>query len=404
MGTRCACRQTARRGLGLISATPRVNGDISGQVAPGFEPVALEFRRNFDQRAEVGAAFAVVQDGRSVVDLWGGVADRDDGRRWREDTLQLIWSGTKGLVAICVLMLIERGLLELDESVAHYWPEFAQNGKEQILVRHVVSHTAGLPGISKPVSAEQFVDSRVMSKILEAERPLWPPGSRFFYHAHTYGWLCAEIVRRIDGRTVGEFFASEIATPLALDLWIGLPPQHGWRVSRLHLWSRWEPRRSPEFDAVAQRVWLGPELVAGRELEWNAPAFQASEIPSANAIGTARSIARLYGCLARGGTFDGIQILKAETIQGAQECLATGHDPITRWPKVYGVGFELQNIKRQFGPATLAFGHGGAGGSLHGAWPAERVGFSYVMNEMRDQAIDSRAAALLRALYSALNR
>ena len=375
---------------------------VAGSFEPRFEAVAREFERNFTDRGEVGAAFAVVHDGVPVVDLWGGLSDLDSGRPWRDDTLQMIWSGTKGLVAVCMLLLIERGLIELDEPVATYWPEFAQNGKQNVLIRHVMSHTGGLPGLSRPATDKEFADWRLMAALLAAERPLWSAGSRLYYHSFTYGWMCSELVQRTDGRSIGRFFADEVAAPLGLELWIGLPNDLEHRVSTMHLWPRWGQRQSLATDPVQANIWTGPPLVAGRPLCWNTHDFHRAEIAGANAIGTSRSVARLYGCLARGGEIDGFRLLANQSVELGQKCMATGLDPITGWPRAYGVGFALQTDKKPFGPVDIAFGHGGAGGSIHGAWPAERMGFSYAMNEMRDEVMDTRAAALLDALYIAL--
>lgn len=378
------------------------NSNLGGTFAPRFGAVAREFERNFSDRAEVGAAFAVVHDGVMVVDLWGGLSDKSSGTPWRHDTLQMIWSGTKGLVAVCILLLSERGLIELDKSVATYWPEFGRNGKQDVLVRHVMSHTAGVPGLSHAVKDEEFADWQLMAEQVAIQRPLWSAGSRLYYHSFTYGWICSELVRRTDGRTLGQFFADEVADPLGLELWIGLPEALEARVSRMHLWPAWGRRQSPVADPVQTTVWTGPNLAPGQHLPWNSRTFHKAEIAGANAIGTARSVARLYGCLARGGEIDGFRLLDKQSVKLAQRCLAAGHDPITGWPRAYGVGFALQTDKRPFGPVDLAFGHGGAGGSIHGAWPNERIGFSYAMNEMRDEPLDTRAAALLHAVHSAL--
>lgn len=378
-----------------------MQAETAGSVAPGFESVQDAFRENFTKRGEVGAAFAAVKEGRVVVDVWGGLADPLHARAFSEDTLQLVWSGAKGFVAVCMLLLIERRLLRLDEPVARYWPEFAQARKEGVLVRHVVSHTAGLPGLSRPVSNEEFADCRRMARALERVRPLWPPGSRFYYHSFTYGWLCAELLWRTDGRSIGRFFADEVAAPLGLELWIGLPAEFESRVSTMHLWSQWE---RPTLDPVQQQVWTGPLLARDEEFAWNSRLFHAHEIPGANAIGTARSIARLYGCLACGGTVGGVRLLKEETVRLGQSLISTGHDPVTNRPRAYGVGFALQTEAQPFGPVESGFGHGGAGGSIHGAWPKQQIGFSYAMNEMRDELVDSRADALLRALYASVDR
>jgi CubicO group peptidase (beta-lactamase class C family) len=346
-------------------------------VAAGFERVAEEFERTLDGG---GAAFAASVDGELVVDLWGGNVERE--------TLLLIFSGTKGLVAVCVLMLLERGLLELDAPVARYWPEFDKPG---VLVRHVVSHTAGLPGLRRGFSASDLLDGRRLAAELAVEPAFWPPGERLAYHALSYGWLCDELIRRVDGRSAGQFFAAEIAEPLELELWIGLPPEHEHRVAGLHRAEGYAPTSLRDDPDPPLEVLYGK---LDGEFPWNDVAAHQAEIPGANAIGTARSIARLYGSLDR--------LLSAETILLGRTELARGRCAVTERPYAFGVGFELQTELKALGPAPAAFGHTGSGGSSHGAWPDERVGFSYAMTELRAEAADDRARRVLAALDQVL--
>jgi CubicO group peptidase (beta-lactamase class C family) len=368
----------------------------SGFVAPGFEPVLDVFEAGFETFDEVGASFAVVHDGALVVDLWGGVVDAETRRPWSRDTIEVVFSGTKGFVAVCVAILIERGLIEPDKPVAHYWPEFAANGKREILVRHVLSHTAGLPGLPEAVSEETARDHRRMAELLAAQAPFWPPGTRLCYHGLTFGWLCAELILRVDGRTVGTFFRDEVAGPLELDLWIGLPEGLESRVATL---CRRRDAVVPESrcsEAVTWAILDNPPLFGGSPSVWNSPRWHATENAAGGAIGSARSIARLYGCLACGGSLDGKRILQPETIAAARQCKARGFDECFGWPLASGLGFALQTDDLDFGPPPSAFGHCGAGGSAHGAWPEERVGFSYLMNDLRDDL--DRSSALLSAL------
>jgi CubicO group peptidase (beta-lactamase class C family) len=377
-----------------------------GDVAAGYEPVAVAFEQNFSERGELGAAFAAYVDGELVVDLWGGVADRETRAPWRRDTLQLIYSGTKGLVAVCLLVLIERGGLDLDAPVCRYWPEFAAQGKDTVLVRHVVSHQAGLPGVRTPIDEADILDPRRMAALLAAERPFWPPGERVCYHPLTFGWLCGELVRRVDGRRVGRFFAEEIAEPLGLDAWIGLPDEHEPRVSRVSLGANWATAAAHldpvgAADPLVAAVWHNPAGRFREPLAANRRDYHAAEIAAGNGIATARSIARLYGCLARGGEIDGTRLLSDRTLRLGRACLASGPDALMPWPWAFGVGFNLQTELRALGRPPAAFGHGGTGGSLHGAWPQQRVGFSYAMNELRDPP-DARAPTLLEALHDCL--
>jgi CubicO group peptidase (beta-lactamase class C family) len=372
-----------------------------GFVAAGFEPVAREFERNFSDRGEVGAAFAAVRDDCLIADLWGGWADRQAQRAWSQDTLQLIFSGTKGLVAACLLMLIDRGQLDLDAAVCRYWPQFAAAGKSRVLVRDVVTHTACLPGLAIPVTSSEILDGRRMAELLAAQPQLGDPRAARTYHPLTYGWLCGELIRRADGRSVGRFLSEEIASPLNLDLFIGLPSGLEPRVSRLELATTWgtsavfDPRVAAR-DAFVHTVWGNPPAWAPGSFPWNDPLFHQAEIPGANGIGTARAIATFYGALAR--------LISPGTLRLGVTELEFRYEPLLGSPQSFGVGFALQTELNAFGPPACAFGHGGAGGSVHGAWLAERVGFSYAMNLMRDdqQDGDPRSKALLGALHDCL--
>ena len=321
------------------------------------------------------SAFAATKDGVLVVE------------RGRIDEPTLIFSGTKGLVAMCLLLLIERGQLELDARVSRYWPEFRHR---DVLVRHVVSHTAGLPGLRPSPTAEELLDGERMAARLAVEPPIWPAGERLAYHALTFGWLCGALVRRIDGRTVGAFFAEEFARPLELELWIGLPPEIEPRVARLERGSDYglagEP--GPLLEALYGSLLHG--------FPWNEAAFHAAEIPGANAIGTARALAFLYGRLET--------ILRPETIRLGRTELSRGVCAVTALPYAFGVGFELQTELGALGPPAGAFGHTGSGGSAHGAWPDERVGFSYLPTTLRRSDTDLRARRQLAALYDEIRQ
>lgn len=337
-------------------------------VAAGLEAVAEEFERTL---GDGGAAFAAVVDGELAVDLWGGPS-------WRENTIVPVFSGTKGLVAVCLLVLIERGQLELDAAVFG-----------DVLVRHVVSHTAGLPGLPG-LTAAGLLDGAARRAELAAAQPLWPPGTRLAYHAFTYGWLCDEVIRRHDGRSTGRFFAEEVAAPLGLELWIGLPAEEEGRVARVAQAEGYAPVFHGDDPALLDLLYGSVPA----EFPWNDPAFHRAEIPAANGIGTARSIALLYARLC--------ELVSDETMQLARTELSRGLCAVTRRPYAFGVGFELQTELRTLGPPASAFGHTGSGGSSHGAWPQQRVGFSYATSELRAEAMDDRARRLLAALHAAL--
>ncbi|UVC06654.1 beta-lactamase family protein [Rhizobium sp. TH2] len=377
------------------------DGTIKGTVAKGFEPVAAEFERNFTQRRDVGAAFAAVHKGRKVVDLWGGMAAPDVP--WKEDTLQVIYSGTKGLMASCMLILIERGLIDFDAPVAKYWPEFAANGKADVLIRHVVSHRAGLPGILTPLTLDDIPNYEKLEKLLAAQALSTDPDAYHSYHALTIGWLCGAIIRRVDGRTLGRFFAEEVAGPLKLDAWIGLPESEEHRVGKMELDPDSDWSDDPPENPTHRSIWNNPLLFPTYEdLAWNSRAYHASEIGGAGGIATARAVARYYCCMARGGELDGVRILKPETIAAGLKLRSKFHDPFIDEAMAYSTVFAVQTEDFRFGPAPDAFGHAGAGGSVHGGWPSTGTGFSYVMNQMRMDPEDLRTRHVLTTLHKVI--
>ena len=252
----------------------------SGYVAPGFGRVAEEFRRKFTERGDLGAAFAVIRDDEPLVDLWGGIADRAGRRPWTADTLQILFSGTKGLVAACILMLIERGQLVLDTPVARYWPEFAAAGKAEVLVRNVVSHTVALPGLEVPVTWREATDARRMAALGARQPRSSDPRASRTYHAVTFGWLCGELIHRVDGRCVGQFFAEEIADPLNLDIWIGLPQDLEPRVSAVELAPAWAG--SPDGAVITdplRRAVENPPRYQPASFPWNEPGLARRRSP-----------------------------------------------------------------------------------------------------------------------------
>jgi CubicO group peptidase (beta-lactamase class C family) len=282
---------------------------VHGFVATSYEAVEAAFRRNFDERGEVGAAFAAFRDDELVVDLWGGVADPASGKRWASNTVQLIFSGTKGLAAACVLLLVERGQVDLDRPLASYWPEFGALGKGALTVGEVLSHQARLPVIEAAVTTAELLDHATMADLLGRQAPSLDPRAEFAYHALTWGWLVDELARRIDGRSIGALFADEFAAPLGLEVWIGLPDTLRHRVSTM----------------VSAPGVLGvhadnPLLVEGAESIWNSDEYRRAGLAAVGAFATARGMARFYACLARGGELDGVRVLGEATVKlGRQE-------------------------------------------------------------------------------------
>ena len=389
---------------------------IHGTVAPGFEPVRDAFERNFRDHGEQGAACAAYVTGRKVVDLWAGIADHTTGRVWDEDTISLIWSATKGPAAMCVHRLAQRGDIDLDAPVADYWPEFAANGKAGITVRMVLSHTAGLPVIEEPLTLDDLLAVSPTVPALERQAPIWEPGTKHGYHAITYGFLVTEIVRRVTGRRVGPFLREEIAGPLGLDFWIGLPAGEEPRVTRLI------PSLPTDTSAVAglppdiqqagadlARDVMDPTSLTYRALhqggfdteDMNDPRVHATEWSFGNGIGDARSLARLYAACV--GEVDGFRVLSDEQLADAIALQADGPDEILKYPARWGSGFMLPNrVESWLGEGS--FGFAGAGGHLGLGDVRHQVGFAYTMTKMFGNLTgDPRPGAALAALKECLS-
>jgi CubicO group peptidase (beta-lactamase class C family) len=389
--------------------------EVGGFAKPGFEAVEDAFRANFDVHGDVGAAFCLYVRGEPVVDVWGGVADVETTRPWDEDTLQLVFSTTKGVAAICAHLLAQRGDLDLDAPVAALWPEFAAAGKDRITTRDLLSHRAGLPVVDQPITPDEALAWDPIVERLAAQKPIWEPGTAHGYHALTYGWLVGEVVRRATGRSLGTFLADEVAGPLGLDLWIGLPEDREPRVSTL-IGSEWSMSATlgeellaslPEEIRALVVAFADPEGVSQRALtvttppmDWNSRAAHAAEVPAANGIGTARSLAKLYAACV--GEVDGTRILEPATVEDATRTQSEGPDQVLMVETRFGSGFFLPS---SFSPlfGTTSFGHAGAGGSLAFADAEHEIGFAYVMNRMQQNlAGDPRTVALADAIRRSL--
>jgi CubicO group peptidase (beta-lactamase class C family) len=384
--------------------------NIEGQCDPRFRAVEEAFRQNFDAFGEVGAAVSVVVDGETAVDLWGGHRDAARTLPWERDTIVNVWSTTKGIVSACAHRLIDQGRLELDAPVAQYWPEFAQHGKHKITVRHILSHQAGLAAIREPLPMGSAFKWDVMTEALAKETPWWEPGTKHGYHAFTWGWLNGEVIRRVTGMSVGTYWRKEIAEPLALDFHIGLGPEHDERTaecispdppppgeSNFVMEMLKDPQSMP-FKVLANPPDLFvPGVVNSRD-------WRAAEIPAAGGHGNARSVARLYGALSRGGEIDGVRVMSPEAIEQATVEQAHGPDAVMGLNLRAALGFFLTSPDAELGPNPRAFGHSGAGGSLGFADPDAKVGFAYAMNRMlqANSLTDARWAPLIDAVYASL--
>lgn len=384
---------------------------IEGEVDKRFAKVREVFAENFEKRGELGAAVSVFVDGKPVVDLWGGFADKEKTRAWNHDTLVNVYSTTKGLTATCAHRLIDQGKLDPDEAVARYWPEFAQAGKKDIPVRYLLSHRAGLPAIKKDLAEDALFEWDTMVSALAEQDPWWQPGTRHGYHALTIGWLVGEVIRRITGKGLGRYFREEIAEPLGLDAHIGLDARHDTRTADLYpspppgpdepnLFA--EAMKEPEGPTA--KAFMNPPVLTKPHLV-NTREWRAAEIGAANGHVTARSLAKMYGALARGGELDGYRIVRPESLERFFAEQSFGPDEVLmKMPTRFSLGFMLSQPGAMFGPNRKAFGHPGAGGSLGFADPQAKVGFGYTMNQMANGLlIDARAAALIDAFYSALD-
>lgn len=383
------------------------SAEIGGQVDPGFEGVRSAFARNFEEHGEVGAGFCLHVDGRKVVDIWGGVADRETGRAYGEDTLQSVFSTTKGASAICANRLAQAGLLDVDAPVAEYWPEFAQEGKAHIPVRWLLCHKAGLPVTDQPVTLDEALAWEPAIAALAAQKPVWEPGAAHGYHAVTFGYLVGEVVRRISGKSIGTFFAEEVAGPLGLEFWIGLPDEQQQRVAPLIPSS---PPTDPEAIKL-MKEFTGPDTLTGRALSapggafsdihvWNLPKVRAAEIPAANGVTNARSLSRMYAALI--GEIDGVRLLREEQLRAATERQTEGTDKVLFFETAFGLGFMLNSTFSPYG-GPQGFGHAGAGGSLGFADPETGIALGYVMNRMmQNLSGDERTIALINACYEAI--
>lgn len=395
---------------------------VSGFVAPGFEGVRDAFLENFASRGDIGAAVAVYSGGSLVVDLVGGVADPSTGRAYDDRTLQLVFSATKGATAICAHMLSQRGFVDLDAPIASYWSSFSQAGKSRVTTRMALSHRAGLPVIDENLTFDDLMDVTRVEAALERQAPLWEPGTKSGYHALTFGWIVGGVVRRVAGVSLGEFFQREVATPLGLRAWIGLPDSEQDRVAPVTDMAPLEPsardalkmlkpstlpfmlrvaRTMKDPNSLANRatymngVLKAPEVVAGLNTIWNHPAIRTAGWPGASLVTDARSFAKMYAaCI---GEVDGVRLLNASTLADACKEQSVGADEVVLFPRRYGSGFELPfEMQPMLGPGS--FGHGGMGGSLAFADVPAGTSFAYVTNAMRLDG--GRGSALVDSLRS----
>ncbi len=387
---------------------------VDGYCHSRFEAVAEEFSKNFAEHREIGAAVSIYLEGECVVDLWGGVADQVSARPWTRDTLAVAFSSTKGLVAICMHLLIQRGLLDLDAPVGRYWPEFACNGKEGITVAMVLAHQAGLPVWQQTLPAGALLDWDLVTGQLAAEQPLWEPGTQHGYHAVTIGYLEGELVRRVTGKSIGEYLRAEVAVPLAADIWIGCPREEHHRIATSYFA---DPNpQSPFFAKLAREPdWVGAKLInnIGGDLapaSINGAARRSAEIPAAGGIVTAHGLARAYAPLSLDGSIDGIRLFDEDMLPLMRTTRsASSMDTMLRIPTTFTLGFSKSWGAYALGEGEHvilgenAFGTPGFGGSIGFADGDARLAFGYVMNfHGPGVGLNRRGQSLIDATYRTL--
>ena len=383
---------------------------ISGACDARFERVREAFARNFAESGELGASVAVALHGELVVDLWAGSVDRQRTQPWERDTVVLVYSSTKGAVALAAHMLADRGLVDFEAPVADVWPEFAQAGKETLPLRYLLTHQAGLPAIDEELPLGAELEWDIMAGALSRQAPLWEPGEKMGYHAATFGWLVGEVIRRVDGRSVGTFIREEIAEPLGVEFLLGFGPEEDHRVSDLHL----AQVPAEELPSLAAAALLEPTSMAARAFNIaprgpnkgrNSRANRASEQPGSNGHSNARALATIYGALGNGGEWQGYRLLSEAAIRLAGTEQAQGRDIVLQTPVRRTLGFMMPVSGVPDPRGDNAFGHAGMGGSVGFCDPDVGVGFGYAMNQMWTNTLDQddpRAARLMRAVYESL--
>ena len=387
--------------------------EVQGTVAPGFERVEEVFRDNLVDRGEVGAALAVLRDGEVLVDLWGGHADRELGRPWVEDTLGVVFSCTKGLMAACYLLLEDRGL-DLDQPLRTWWPELKSTGT----LRQLLNHRVGLSVLDQQLSVDDFLaQNEAWLRAAEAQEPVWSPGTDQGYGATALGVIAGELFRRISGQSVGTFLRDELAGPLEAEAWIGLPPEQQDRVSTLYRPSRAgfrsllpDVHRSAEGRAYGELFFKKKSLthralsnpkdlgLAGLH-NYNRPEVRALELPWANGVASARGLATVMGMLAAGGSWQGRRYVSEARIEPLKQRQSFARDRVMKRDQGFSQGF-VKEAPPVFSPNPEGFGHPGAGGSVAWADPVEGIGIGYVMNQMSPRIRSRRCQRLCEAVYA----
>jgi len=376
--------------------------EVHGHCDEKFAGLRDVLATSVEAGKDLGASFAATVDGEVVVDIWAGSTDEAQTTPWERDTLVNVYSTTKTMSFLCALVLADRGQLDFDANVASYWPEFAQNGKEGVKVWHLMNHAAGLSGLDVPVSTGDMYDWDKITGLLAAQAPWWEPGSATGYHAITQGYLIGEVVKRISGRSLGQFFAEEIAQPLGAEFYIGVPEEVFPRIGYLMPPGGGDanPAAGGDEDSIAARTFRNPAIGAleSRTTEW-----RKAEIPAANGHGNARSVARVQSVLACMGEVDGVRLLSEETARSVMVERISGMDQVLNVPLRFGLGYGLNQAEAPLSPNENVCYWGGWGGSVIIVDQDARASISYVMNKMNTGLTgDMRSANLIGGFYQSL--
>jgi CubicO group peptidase (beta-lactamase class C family) len=376
----------------------------SGQVVQRLKPL---FHENFEKLGELGAAVSVWQSGRPIVDLHGGFCDAAREKPWTADTVVPVWSATKGIGSACVLHVLQQQRIDLNRRVAEFWPEFGQAGKDKVTLGQLLSHRAGLCALDQRVDV---LDYHGVIRALEAQAPLWPPGTAHGYHARTFGFLLDELIRRTSGKTLSEYWQANFAQPLGLDFWIALPGKENPRVATIYAAKSGKPPQPEKFyrdlvtpGTLARKTFTSPyglNVIS----KMNDPQIRAQPIVSFGGIGSASALAGFYSVLAKGGELDGQTFFSPKTIEWMTTTLSDGIDRVFQIPTAFSAGFMKDSrdaARRMFGPSARSFGHPGAGGSHAFVDPENKIAFAYVMNQMEQSVLpNEKSLRLVDAIYN----
>ena len=374
--------------------------EIHGECDPQFSKVKETFEKLHQEDREIGSCFAVYKDGNPLVDLWGGFQDEDRTKPWQKDNLVTVYSTTKGVAAFCIALAMEKGLLKYEEKVSTYWPEFANNGKEDITVGMLMSHQAGICS-PETRNVDDYYNQNLMAEKLAGMTPIWEPGTASGYHSMTFGWLTSELILRVTGKSLGTYFREEVGDQHEIDFFIGLPESEDHRVAELVPFDIVRNENSEQQKIELTEAQKSQRNSAGTLDIHNTKAWRQAEIPSANGQGNAGGLAKFYSLIVPED--NSIKLLKDDTVNQMTTMQIEGRDLVLAVQVRWGVGFILNKHKVIYGPVESAFGHSGYGGSCAFGDPENKIGVSYVMNRMLDNFnADGRSIELINATYDCL--